>query len=183
MHQAQWSPERPLPPPVSLASQSHHEKPPEVTCTSRGRPGFPASTRESPRETFFNTSRGQIPLPWLGSNDALPLATRMETRLPWRPTRGSLTSPSYLVRNRKGTVSIENLWMFIKSMSLSADNQRWLADRLIESSNEKTSSVHPYTIEELNRRIDKAEQSIANGRVISHTEVMNRMNEFIQKHS
>src|SRR5574340_234933 len=100
MHQAQWSPERPLPPPVSLASQSHHEKPPEVTCTSRGNPGFPASTRESPRETFFNTSRGQIPLPWLGSNDALPLATRMETRLPWRPTRGSLTSPSYLVRNR-----------------------------------------------------------------------------------
>src|SRR5574339_737720 len=93
MHQAQWSPERPLPPPVSLASQSHHEKPPEVTCTSRGNPGFPASTRERPRETFFNTSRGHIPLPWLGSNDALPLATRMETRLPWRPTRGSLTSP------------------------------------------------------------------------------------------
>ena len=42
MHQAQWSPERPLPPPASLASQSHHEKPPEVTCTSRGNPGFPA---------------------------------------------------------------------------------------------------------------------------------------------
>ena len=36
MHQAQWSPERPLPPPVSLASQSHREKPPEVTCTSAG---------------------------------------------------------------------------------------------------------------------------------------------------
>src|SRR5574337_184117 len=62
MHQAQWSPERPLPPPVSLASPSHHEKPPEVTCTSRGKPGFPASTRESPRETSFNTSRGQMGL-------------------------------------------------------------------------------------------------------------------------
>ena len=37
-------------------------KPPEVTCTSRGTPGCPASTRERPRETFFNTSRGQIPL-------------------------------------------------------------------------------------------------------------------------
>ena len=97
MHQTPWSPERPLPPPVSLTSQSHHEKPPEVTCTSRGKPGFPASTRERPRETFFNTSRGQVPLPGLESNDALPLATRMETRLPWRPTRGSLTSPSYLV--------------------------------------------------------------------------------------
>src|SRR5574341_863577 len=79
MHQAQWSPERPLSSPVSLASQSHHETPPEVACTSRGNPGFPASTRERPRETFFNTSRGQSPLPWLGSNDARPLATRMET--------------------------------------------------------------------------------------------------------
>ena len=28
-----------------------------------GNPGFPASTRERPRETFFSTSRGQIPLP------------------------------------------------------------------------------------------------------------------------
>src|SRR5574342_141007 len=80
---------RPLPPPVSLASQSHHEKPPEVTCTSRGNPGFPASTRERPRETFFNTSRGQSPLPW-------------------RPTRGSLTSPSYLVRNRTLGPPLEN---------------------------------------------------------------------------
>src|SRR5574337_419440 len=108
MHQTQWSPERPLPPPVSLASQSHHEKPPEVTCTSRGNPGFPASTRERPRETFFNTSRDQSPLPWLGSNDALPLATRMETRLPWRPTRGSMTWPSYLVRNRTLGPPLEN---------------------------------------------------------------------------
>ena len=108
MHQAQWSPERPLPPPVSLTSQSHHEKPPEVTCTSRGKPGFPASTRERPRETFFNTSRGQVPLPGLESNDALPLATRVETRLPWRPTRGSLTSPSHLVRNRTLGQPLEN---------------------------------------------------------------------------
>src|SRR5574339_468118 len=78
MHQAQWSPERPLPPPVSLASQSHHEKPPEVTCTRRGNPGFPASTRESPRETFFNTSRGQIPLPWLENNPEIPPSSREE---------------------------------------------------------------------------------------------------------
>ena len=97
MHQTQWSPERPLPPPLSLTSQSHHEKPPEVTCTSRGNPGFAASTRVRPRETFFNTSGGQIPLPWLKSNDALPLATRMETRIPWHPSRGSLTSPSFLL--------------------------------------------------------------------------------------
>ena len=30
MHQTQWSAERPLAPPVSLTSQSHHEKPPEA---------------------------------------------------------------------------------------------------------------------------------------------------------
>ena len=37
-----------------------------------------------------------------------PLATRMETRLAWRPTRGSLTSPSYLVRNRTLGPPLEN---------------------------------------------------------------------------
>ena len=36
MHQAQRSPERPLPPPVSLTSQSHHEKPPEVLPRGNG---------------------------------------------------------------------------------------------------------------------------------------------------
>src|SRR5574337_894703 len=36
-----------------LAESATGEKPPEVTCTSRGKPGFPASTRERPRETFF----------------------------------------------------------------------------------------------------------------------------------
>src|SRR5574341_639114 len=108
MHQTPWSPERPPPPPVSLTSQSHHEKPPEATSTSRGKPGFPASPRERPRETFSNTSRGQVPLPGRESNDALPLATRMETRLPWRPTRGSRTSPSHLVRNRTLGPPLEN---------------------------------------------------------------------------
>ena len=108
MHQTQWSPEMPLPPPVPLASQSHHEKPPEVTCTSRGNPWFPASTRERPRESFFNTSRGHSPLPWLGSNDAHPLAPSRETRLPWRPTRGSLATPSYLVRDRTLGPPLEN---------------------------------------------------------------------------
>src|SRR5574337_884381 len=53
---------------------------------------------------------GLVPgtLPWLESNEALALATRMETRLPWRPTRGSLTSPSYLVRNRTRGPPLEN---------------------------------------------------------------------------
>ena len=41
---------------VSLTSQRHPEKLPEVTDTSRGNPGFPSATRERPRESFFNPS-------------------------------------------------------------------------------------------------------------------------------
>ena len=63
---------------VSLTSQRHPEKLPEVTGTSRGNPGFPTETREKPRESFFSVSSGPIPQPRLESNDALPLATRME---------------------------------------------------------------------------------------------------------
>ena len=48
---------------VTLTSQRHAEKLPEVTGTSRWNPGFPAATQERPRESFFNTSSGPIPLP------------------------------------------------------------------------------------------------------------------------
>src|SRR5574340_1190437 len=77
MHQTQWGPERPLPPPVSLASQSHHEKPPEVTCTSRGDPGFPASTREDLER---------------------PSSTRLEARFPYHGSGAMTRSPSPLAR-------------------------------------------------------------------------------------
>ena len=41
---------------VSLTSQRHPEKLPDVTGTSKGNPGFPAATLERPRESFFNPS-------------------------------------------------------------------------------------------------------------------------------
>ena len=41
---------------VSLTSQRHPEKLPEVTGTSRGNTGFPAATRERPQESFLNMS-------------------------------------------------------------------------------------------------------------------------------
>ena len=62
MHQAQWSPERPLPPPVSLASQSHHEKPPEVPAQAEGAQGF---------------------LPQPGKALERPSSTRLEARFPY----------------------------------------------------------------------------------------------------
>src|SRR5574340_5034 len=128
MHQTQCGPERPLPPPGSLASQSHHEKPPEVTCTSRGNPGFPSSTRERLRETLFNASRGQIPLPWLGSSDALPLATRVETRLPRSEEHTSeLQSPKDLVcrlllEKKKKKYYLKRIW---RQVSINCRSQYW----------------------------------------------------------
>ena len=40
MHQTQWSPERPLPPPVSLASQSHMRSPLRSPAQVEGTQGF-----------------------------------------------------------------------------------------------------------------------------------------------
>ena len=73
MHQTQWSAERPLPPPVSLTSQSHHEKPPEVTCTSQGKPGF---------------------LPQPKKDLERPSSTRLEARFPNYDLRAMTRSPS-----------------------------------------------------------------------------------------
>ena len=65
MHQAQWSPERPLPPPLSLASQSHHEKPPEVTCTIEGTQAFlPQPEKDLQRPS---STRLQARFPYHGS--------------------------------------------------------------------------------------------------------------------
>ena len=41
---------------ASLTSQRHPGKFPRVSCRSRGKRGFPAATRERPRESFFNAS-------------------------------------------------------------------------------------------------------------------------------
>ena len=61
MHQTQWSTERRLPPPVSLTSQSHHEKPPEVT---------------SARAAHSLSSRMRIPSHCRNSACGLPIPRR-----------------------------------------------------------------------------------------------------------
>lgn len=86
----------------------------------------------------------------------------------------------------EGTISIDKLWTFIQSMSLSADNQRWLADRLIENSKKNESASQytlkdntidcPYTQEEIDRRLDIAEQQVAAGLSIDNDEVFRMLN-------
>ena len=73
MRQAQWSPERPLPPPVSLASQSHHEKPLRSPAQVEGTQGF---------------------LPQPGKDLERPSSTRLEARFPYYDLRVKTRSPS-----------------------------------------------------------------------------------------
>src|SRR5574341_1161200 len=88
MHQTQWSAERPLPPPVSLTSQSHHEKPPEVTCTSQGKPGF---------------------LPQPEKDLERPSSTRLEARFPYHDSRAMTRSPSPLAwRSEEHTSELQS---------------------------------------------------------------------------
>ena len=37
-------------------------------------------------------------------------------------------------------LAIDKLWRFLQSLSLTASNERWLAERLLESANAKTAS-------------------------------------------
>ena len=63
---------------VSLTSQRHPEKLPEVTGTSRENPGVPATTRERTRDSPFNACGGQIPC---RDSRAMP---RSRSQLKWR---------------------------------------------------------------------------------------------------
>ena len=56
-------PRGPANPTVSLNSQRHPGRFPQIPGRGRGKRGFPAAPRERPRESFFNASRGPSPLP------------------------------------------------------------------------------------------------------------------------
>ncbi|MBR5957482.1 MAG: hypothetical protein IKZ99_03880 [Salinivirgaceae bacterium] len=82
--------------------------------------------------------------------------------------------------------SLNNLWGYLQGLSLTANNQRWLAEKLTKSAQlndiqvdetdviEKIEDdITPYTIEELNARIDEAEAEIDRGEGKSFDEMMN----------
>lgn len=78
------------------------------------------------------------------------------------------------------TTALQNVWQKLLGYNLSAANKRWLADHLYEEAKKEESQ--PYTIEELNVRIDCAEADIAAGRVISRAEASELMKNHINQH-
>ena len=70
--------------------------------------------------------------------------------------------------------SVHKLLDYILSLSLSSENQRWLADHLYENVNGKDKNLALYSKEELMSRINEAEEQIARGEVSTHEDVMKR---------
>ena len=69
----------------------------------------------------------------------------------------------------EATVSLDYLWKLIQS--LSPDNKRWLADKLYEEvEEEEKQRLTPYTMEEINARIERSRANIKAGRVLTAEE-------------
>lgn len=75
------------------------------------------------------------------------------------------------------TISINSLWNFIQSMSLSANNEQWLADKLHESALTKQKAEKSHDLATLNKLFGAwdnsdgklMEQAILDGRKANYT--------------
>jgi len=65
--------------------------------------------------------------------------------------------------------------------TLTPDNMIWLATQLTEYAEKKQYPLRPFTMEELNARIDESEAEIAAGLGTPHEEVMREMEEEIER--
>lgn len=78
------------------------------------------------------------------------------------------------------TTALEGLLRYLYD-TLSPSNMQWLGEHLIEhAKQEQGEQLRPYTMQELNARIDQAEAEIAAGLGTPHEEVMREMDEEIE---
>lgn len=75
------------------------------------------------------------------------------------------------------TVSLESIWAFLQSLTLTDSGKDWLAEKLIES---KSKAPKPYTIGELEERLQVAEEDFATGNVCSTEEVLADLQKYIK---
>ena len=80
------------------------------------------------------------------------------------------------------TAALQNVWDGILAYNLTTANKRWLAERLWEQVEiEAAEQVEPYTMAEINARLDRAEVDIAAGRVYSMEEARKHRKEHMDK--
>ena len=75
------------------------------------------------------------------------------------------------------TVSVQDLWSQI--LALPAGDHHWLQDKLKVYESEEEEHLTPYTMEELNARIDQALADVKAGRCITAEEADKEMEEFL----
>lgn len=81
------------------------------------------------------------------------------------------------------TTALQNVWNTILGFNLTTENKRWLAEHLIEQVEAETKEqLEPYTMAEINARIDRAEADIAAGRVHTREEMSQMMTEFVAQY-
>ena len=79
------------------------------------------------------------------------------------------------------TIALEGLLNYLYG-TLSPSNMRWVGEHLIEyAKKEQDERLRPYTMAELNARIDQAEANVAAGKTITHEESMRRWKEKIAR--
>ncbi len=79
------------------------------------------------------------------------------------------------------TISMESLYEFLKSLSLGSENERWLAERLLDDveAHKKPSALKPYTMEEIDGWIDEALADARAGRYLTEEEADKDMERFL----
>ena len=81
------------------------------------------------------------------------------------------------------TTALQNVWNTILGFNLTTENKRWIAEHLIKQVEAETKEqLKPYTMEEINARIDRSEADIAAGRVYTREEMSQMMNEFVAQY-
>jgi predicted transcriptional regulator len=81
------------------------------------------------------------------------------------------------------TTALQNVWNTILGFNLTTENKRWIAEHLIEQVEAETKEqLKPYTMEEINARIDRSEADIAAGRVYTREEMSQMMKEFVAQY-
>ena len=76
-----------------------------------------------------------------------------------------------------GQSQMEHLWGYLQGLPMNGREQRWLAQRLMDSAAETEPQPRRYTLEEVNAMIDRAEVEIAAGKGTPHEEVMREWEE------
>lgn len=61
--------------------------------------------------------------------------------------------------------------------TLTPSDKRWVGERLIKYANYEEEPVKPYTMEEINARIDQSERDSAEGKVYDFDDVMREIEE------